>query len=114
MNRPKEQTPAKVAATPKQAEEALCQKWFWAESSVWTDRLLTALEHGVKGTSSSTASTLWWQPSNCSVSLAFRNHRLESRMRENRPSGSEGGVAQSNAPSLPLSRNCRRSANSSF
>jgi len=30
------------------------------------------------------------------------NHRLESRMREIRQSGSEGGVVQTNAPSLPL------------
>ena len=28
-------------------------------------------------------------------------HRLESRMREIRPSGLEGGVAQTNAPLLP-------------
>jgi hypothetical protein len=31
------------------------------------------------------------------------NLRLESRMREIRPSGLEGGAAQTNAPSLPLS-----------
>ena len=30
------------------------------------------------------------------------NCQLESRMRENRTSGSEGGAAQTNAPSLPL------------
>jgi len=30
-----------------------------------------------------------------------RKHQLESRMREIRQSGSEGGVAQPNAPSLP-------------
>ena len=35
------------------------------------------------------------------------NLRPESRMRENRLSGSEGGVAQSNVPFLPLS-SCRR------
>jgi len=32
------------------------------------------------------------------------NLQLESRMREIRPSGSEGGGAQPNAPFLPLSR----------
>jgi hypothetical protein len=31
------------------------------------------------------------------------NLQLESRMRENRKSGSEGGEAQANAPFLPLS-----------
>ena len=30
------------------------------------------------------------------------NHQLESRMRENRPSGSEGGGAEPNRLSLPL------------
>jgi len=34
--------------------------------------------------------------------LAKVNHRLESRMREIRLSGSEGGGAESNRPSLPL------------
>jgi hypothetical protein len=32
----------------------------------------------------------------------MRNHQLESRMRETRLSGSEGGAAQTNALSLPL------------
>jgi hypothetical protein len=36
------------------------------------------------------------------LSLTVRPHRLESRMREIRPSGSEGGVAI-DPPSLPLS-----------
>jgi len=31
------------------------------------------------------------------------NHQLESRMRENRQSGSEGGGAETNRLSLPLS-----------
>lgn len=31
-----------------QAEEVRA-RWAWAEPSVWTDRMLTALEHGVKG-----------------------------------------------------------------
>src|SRR5437867_9072670 len=37
------------------------------------------------------------------LSLKVRPHQLESRMREIRPSGSEGGVAIT-PPSLPLSR----------
>ena len=40
---------------------------------------------------------------NLLVSKDENTHRLESRMREIRLSGSEGGAAQFNAPSLPLS-----------
>ncbi len=48
--RPKETTSATVAARPPtQAEEALRQKWHWVEPTVWTDRMLRALENGVKG-----------------------------------------------------------------
>lgn len=25
------------------------ERWLWAETSVWTDRMLAALEYGVKG-----------------------------------------------------------------
>jgi RNA-directed DNA polymerase len=34
-----------------QAEEAEArrERWGWAEPSVWTDRMLAALENGVKG-----------------------------------------------------------------
>src|SRR4051794_25255056 len=35
------------------------------------------------------------------VNASCRKSQLVSRMRENRPSGSEGGVAQTNAPSPP-------------
>jgi len=43
-----EATPAAVTATAKQAGEVRA-RWAWTEPSVWTDRMLTALEHGVKG-----------------------------------------------------------------
>jgi len=36
------------------------------------------------------------------------SYQPESRTRENRTSGSEGGVVQSNAPSLPLSARHRQ------
>ena len=36
------------------------------------------------------------------------NHQPESRMREIRPSGSEGGEAEINRPFLPLSRDENR------
>lgn len=49
--------PATVPFAAKQAGEAQVQfpfgeensRWAWVESSVWTDRMLTALENGVKG-----------------------------------------------------------------
>jgi RNA-directed DNA polymerase len=46
----KEGKPALVIMTSKQAGEALIHnKWKWVEPSVWTERMLTALEKGVKG-----------------------------------------------------------------
>lgn len=39
---------AKVPAGDKQAAEARV-RWAWVEASVWTERMLTALEKGVKG-----------------------------------------------------------------
>ncbi len=48
MNRATENTPAAVPATAKQVGEVRA-RWAWAEPSVWTDRMLTALEQGVKG-----------------------------------------------------------------
>lgn len=46
----KEEEPATVVETPTQAGEAhIRKKWKWVEPSVWTDRMLTALEEGVKG-----------------------------------------------------------------
>jgi len=49
MSGPQEQEPAAVAATPQQAGEALRQRWQWVEPTVWTDRMLRALETTVKG-----------------------------------------------------------------
>ena len=51
MKGDEEHRPARVAVTPKQAGETLRQKWSWVELSVWTDRMLTALETGSKETS---------------------------------------------------------------
>ena len=45
-----ETTPSSVvrASGPKQGGEFRA-RWAWAEPSVWTERMLTALESGVKG-----------------------------------------------------------------
>ena len=53
----KKPKPATVPFAAKQAGEAQVQfpfgeensRWAWVESSIWTDRMLTALENGVKG-----------------------------------------------------------------
>lgn len=50
MNIPNEAPPAAVQAVEaKQAGEIQSLKWDWVERSVWTDRMLDALENGVKG-----------------------------------------------------------------
>ncbi len=43
-----EAEPAGVSATTKQAGEVRA-RWQWTEPTVWTERMLTALENGVKG-----------------------------------------------------------------
>lgn len=43
-----ETEPARVPATAKPAGD-IRARWAWVEPSVWTDRMLTALEQGVKG-----------------------------------------------------------------
>lgn len=48
MNRSMEDNSASVPDGATQAEEVRT-RWAWAEPSVWTDRMLTALEQGVKG-----------------------------------------------------------------
>jgi hypothetical protein len=39
---------SRVAATPGQGED-IGARWAWVEPSVWTERMLAALENGVKG-----------------------------------------------------------------
>jgi len=43
-----EEKPAAVSETTKQAGE-IRARWGWVEPAVWTERMLTALEEGVKG-----------------------------------------------------------------
>ena len=43
-----EEEPAQVSEQTKQAGEVRA-RWAWSEPSVWTERMLTALEEGVKG-----------------------------------------------------------------
>ena len=48
MIQPREERPAIVPETATQAGDVR-QRWEWTEPSVWTERMLTALENGVKG-----------------------------------------------------------------
>ena len=48
MDRPTDATPATVPAGATHAGEVRA-RWAWAEPSAWTERMLTALEQGVKG-----------------------------------------------------------------
>lgn len=48
MSRPAEDQPERVPAGAKQSGDVR-GRWPWAEPTVWTDRMLTALENGVKG-----------------------------------------------------------------
>ena len=48
IDREKEDKPAVVSDETKQAGE-IRARWAWVEPSVWTERMLTALEEGVKG-----------------------------------------------------------------
>lgn len=50
MNAPYEEQAAAVAAKPQQVAESFHQQWWWVEHTVWTDRMLTALQNGaIKG-----------------------------------------------------------------
>jgi RNA-directed DNA polymerase len=48
MNETTDPNPTTVPATAKQVGEVRV-RWAWSEPSIWTDRMLTALEEGVKG-----------------------------------------------------------------
>ena len=43
-----ESPPASVPATASPAGD-IRARWAWTEPSIWTDRMLTALEQGVRG-----------------------------------------------------------------
>jgi len=49
MNMPGEIPPARVFERTIQAGETQAKEWHWVERSVWTDRMLEALDKGVKG-----------------------------------------------------------------
>ena len=83
-------------------------RWAWTEPAVWLDYMLEALAGGinrVEVTSRNSGRSRCTRPERTLPVLneVTDNHQLESRMRENRTYGSEGGAVQLNAPFLPLS-----------
>jgi RNA-directed DNA polymerase len=48
MDKPREQTPPRLAEKPQEGGE-IRSRWEWVEPTVWTERMLAALETGVKG-----------------------------------------------------------------
>lgn len=46
---PEQEQPSSVSAGSRQGGETQEKKWKWVEAEVWTERMLTALEQGVKG-----------------------------------------------------------------
>jgi hypothetical protein len=66
MTKPTEEHPEAVPARATRAGEILL-RWGWVESTVWTERMLTALEQGVKGGK-------WWiiaGPTNSLQSMGY-------------------------------------------
>ena len=92
-----------VPATAKQGSDLDDPRtWSWVETSVWTERMLAAPGNGVEGGKKTTdvgqtPSSLCLAFSPCMKPTYWRanpdeeDHRLESRVRENRTHGSEGG-----------------------
>ena len=70
-----------VEETSKQGREAECQKWSWVEAEVWTQRMLTTLETGVKG-------GRWFSL----IDKVYRKRSLEAAWRKVRRRKGAGGV----------------------
>ena len=78
-----EEKPAGVPEGARQAGEAEARqkRWNWAEPSVWTDRMLAALENGVQGGK-------WYSLTD----KVYRGENLRSAYRKVRQGGGAGGV----------------------
>jgi RNA-directed DNA polymerase len=78
-----EEEPAGVPERDKQAGEveARRRRWSWAEPSVWTDRMLAALENGVKG-------GMWFSL----IDKVYRRENLESAYEKVSKNRGAGGV----------------------
>lgn len=78
-----EATPVGVRAGAKQTGEAEARRkrWAWAEPSVWTDRMLAALENGVKG-------GMWFSL----IDKVYRPENLDQAFRAVARNAGAGGV----------------------
>lgn len=78
-----EDKPAEVPERAMQAGEvgALRERWAWAEPSVWTDRMLAALEDGVKG-------GMWFSL----IDKVYRKENLHSAFKKVKKNGGAGGI----------------------
>ena len=68
-DRQTEERPAGVSETTKQAGETRA-RWAWVEPSVWTERMLTALETGIKGSKWYSLMDKVYAPTNLRVAFA--------------------------------------------
>jgi len=69
MSERAEASPAGVAERPTQAGDVRA-RWGWAEPTVWTERMLTALEEGVKGGVWYSLMDKVWAPRNLRAAFA--------------------------------------------
>ena len=67
-NRPKEQRPPEVPATAPQGGDNHA-RWAWVEPTVWTERMLAALETGIEGGKWFRLIDKVWSPKNLKSSL---------------------------------------------
>ena len=49
MSRKSDQKPASVSRGIGTTQAGSIDRWWWVEPAVWTERMLTALQEGVKG-----------------------------------------------------------------
>lgn len=83
MEMHKEERPAVVPEKAKQVGEAEARRrrWDWVEPSVWTDRMLAALEDGVKG-------GMWFSL----IDKVYRKENLQSAFKKVKKNRGAGGV----------------------
>ena len=117
MTKSAEQQPVAVPETAKRAGEIL-RRWGWVEPTVWTERMLTALDEGVKGNTvqriiTTVSGKVFFKGGRCRCSGRFFFHfdifRLITRglIRLRRGSVRSPCISQSNAPIPRLERRGR-------
>ena len=108
--------PARVALRPKQAGGTRQRKGSlsWSARAMWRPHLLASLVRGREGGLAAFGGTWANLPDSLSLGQARQSrikglqhdlagtHRLESRMREIRPSGSEGGARVNSLVPTPI------------